>query len=401
MSQSKALYISTKAGTLTLGLGGHTNLSFDGEGRLVGAWMQKITYRRTLDNRVLAKWMGQDGERRRRFLGDDERQWLLDACYEQARAVACAIRQGAVAVDARRDAILSWLERVDGWDWPRLEAETQRFGQIYRPIPILPPDQYLSVVVQATEGCSYNECSFCTFYQDRPFRIKGEAALESHLAQVQAFLGRGMAMRRSVFLADANAVLVAQPRLLAMLAQVGRAWPQGLDGQGEPPPIYAFMSAPDAQHKSGADFAALAAHNLRRVYVGMESGHDPLRSFLRKPGGADAVLDAVEKLKAGGLSVGLMVMVGVGGERFRIPHFEDSLALLQRMPLGPGDLVYWSPFVPSPDAPYLADMAAAQIPALSPAAIRAEIARFREALRPWTTSQGVQQSLYDIREFVY
>lgn len=395
------LHVSTKAGTLTLGLDGHTNLSFDGEGRLLGAWLQKITYRRTLDNRVLAKWQGQDGLRGRRFLGEEERRWLLEGCYKQAQQVAAWIRRGQVAVKEDPALTLDWLERVARWDWPRLEAEKRRFEQVYRPIPILPPDQYLSVVVQATEGCSYNECSFCTFYRDRPFRIKGEAALEAHLAQIRDFLGRGTAMRRSIFLGDANAVLVAQPRLLSMLGQIRRAWPRGLDGQSAPPPVYAFMSAPDAQRKSAADFAALAQAHLRRIYVGMESGHNPLRAFLRKQGTRDAVVDAVDKVKAGGLSVGLMVMVGVGGERFRQAHFEDSLALLQRLPLGAGDLVYWSPFVPSPDAPYVADMAAAHIPALSPAAIRAETARFREALRPWAASRGVKQSLYDIREFVY
>ncbi len=37
------------------------------------------------------------------------------------------------------------------------------------------------------------------------------------------------------------------------------------------------------------DYRALAALGLRRVYVGLESGHDPLLDFVRKPGrSADA-----------------------------------------------------------------------------------------------------------------
>ena len=48
-----------------------------------------------------------------------------------------------------------------------------------RTIPILPPDQYLALVVQATEGCSWNKCTFCAFYKDRPFHIKHEAELRS------------------------------------------------------------------------------------------------------------------------------------------------------------------------------------------------------------------------------
>jgi radical SAM superfamily enzyme YgiQ (UPF0313 family) len=67
----------------------------------------------------------------------------------------------------------AWLSHIAGWNWDRLEGEAGPFrNSIYKPVSILPPDQYLALVVQATEGCSYNECSFCTFYRDRPFRIK-------------------------------------------------------------------------------------------------------------------------------------------------------------------------------------------------------------------------------------
>ena len=51
------LHVSLAAGTLTLSFDGHINLSFDGEGRLVGAWYAGRTYRRSLDNRVLLKWL--------------------------------------------------------------------------------------------------------------------------------------------------------------------------------------------------------------------------------------------------------------------------------------------------------------------------------------------------------
>lgn len=418
--RNEPIHVSLAAGTLTLSFGGRSNLSFDGEGRLVGAWFDGLTYRRALDNRVLLKWADaeQGGLRRRRLLEVDERKAILSRAYDAAHCVVESLAQGYIDTGETPIPVMSgvaaWLNNVAGWDWELLEGETARFAAVYKPISILPPDQYLALVVQATEGCSYNECSFCTFYRDRPFRIKRAVEFRDHIADVQAFFGRGAAMRKRLFLADANAVIIPQHRLdpllqvanesFAILPQVltaeeQAAWskdhPFHLDG------IYAFISAPDALNKSAADFAAMRARNMRRLYVGLESGHDPLRRFLRKKGDADDVQAAVEMIKAGGLSVGLIFMVGIGGERYRQAHFEDTVSLIQRLPLCDGDLLYISPFVASDDTPYVQDLAEAKIDPLSENDLMVEEGRFKTALLPWAKARGVRISRYDIREFLY
>lgn len=414
------LHISLAAGTLTLSFAGRSNLSFDGEGRLVGAWFDGLTYRRALDNRVLLKWAdpARPGLRHRRFLTDDERHAVLTRAYAAAAEVETGLHTGALELGdtdagfvARVDA---HLRDVTAWDWPRLEHEHARFHHIYKPISILPPDQYLALVLQATEGCSYNECSFCTFYRDRPFRIAKPAEFAAHIDAVHGFFGRGLTVRRTLFLADANAVIIPQARLEPLLTLANarfpilpqtlagaerRAWrrahPWHLDG------IYAFISAPDAQRKPPADFAAMRAQNVARLYVGLETGHDPLRAFLRKEGTAADVAAAVAAIKAGGVRIGLIFMVGIGGGRFRQAHRDDTLALLQALPLDAGDLVYISPFVPSDDSPYVLDAAAAGIEPLTELELAQEEQRFRQALLPWAKTRGVRVSHYDVREFVY
>ena len=77
----------------------------------------------------------------------------------------------------------------------------------------------------------------------------------------------------------------------------------------------------------------------------MESGHDPLLDWLNKPGDAADVLDAVRTLKAAGLNVSVIVMLGVGGDRYAAGHIADTVALLNAMPLAAGDLIYFSDFV--------------------------------------------------------
>lgn len=414
----RTVYVSLHGGTLTLNLDERVNLTFDGEGRLVAAWMDGIRYRRALDNRVLSKRQDPRAPWRRvfRFLPPPERDRVLARAYDLAADVAGALEHGHFDVghtpEAKVEVVAAWLQRVGTWTLPRLAAEQERFYRVYKPVPILPPDQYLAVVLQATEGCSYNRCTFCTFYRDRPFRIKPLPEFKEHMEKVKAFLGRGLLMRRHIFLADANAIVIAQKLLVPMMDEVGRAFPlQGEDaphslqvgGDGEwcVDGVYAFVSAPDALRKSPEDFAALRHRGLVRVYVGLETGHDPLREFLRKQGTALDALNAVRTIKGGGVQVGVIFMVGVGGIRYREAHFRDTVQIIRQMPLGEGDIVYVSPFVASPDAPYVRDAAEAGIEPMSDEMIWREVRRFREALRPWARARGVKVSYYDIREFVY
>ena len=53
-------------------------------------------------------------------------------------------------VNTVRDA----LDRVLACTPERLEQDRETFNIIYKPVSILPPDQYLALVLQATEGCS-------------------------------------------------------------------------------------------------------------------------------------------------------------------------------------------------------------------------------------------------------
>ena len=110
-------------------------------------------------------------------------------------------------------------------DPPSLAKDRDRFLSVYKPVGILPPDQYLSLVVRVTEGCSWNACTFCGFYRDVPFRWKTEEELAAHTAALRAFFGESIALRSSVFLGDANALCLAHEKLRPLVASVARGVP--------------------------------------------------------------------------------------------------------------------------------------------------------------------------------
>ncbi len=364
---------------------GQDSYSFDRAGRLYGAFIGGRGYRRALDNRILARWRGPAG-RQRGWLPPEEAQAFLDEAYRTASKAASGVR----------DLRLNALQR---WSWQALEADAADFGRVYRwPVSILPPDQYLALVVQATEGCPYNHCTYCGFYQDRPYRLRGPRELRDHIAEVVRFFGAALGLRRSLFLADASALTAPMPQVCAWLEVIEEAQLSGLDG------ICSFIDAFSAGGKSEDEWRELARRGLRRVSIGLESGDEALLRFLRKQGSARDAVAAVARLKAAGIRVGVIVMIGAGGALFAAAHVEGTVRALREMKLGAGDIVYLSPLVDHAGSKYAELAREAGICPLSAEEIAEQEAQIRAALGkvlPAGLAARPQFARYDIREFVY
>lgn len=360
--------LSCRPGSTTVSM--DATYLFDGEGRLLTAAMQGRILKRGFDNRIIEK--RRIGVRRGEFgyrtLSSGEAEGAIGHAHEQARNML-----EVVAADADshprsvRLAAESRLERIAAWSIDTYAIDRRRFLEAYVPVGILPPDQYMSVVLQATEGCHFNQCSFCTFYRDRPFHVKRPASFERHVARVKTFLGRGLPLRKSIFLADANALVQPQAWLRGHLDVVGEhfeimpieiplngaaAWrrdhPEGMDG------VYSFLDTFTGYRKSASDFAELRERGLRRVYVGVESGHGPLLAFMGKPGSPEEVESVVRAAKASGVNVAVIILLGAGGAAYADGHVADTTAMLSRLPLGAGDLVFFSPLSVAEGSEYAA-----------------------------------------------
>jgi radical SAM superfamily enzyme YgiQ (UPF0313 family) len=259
----------------------------------------------------------------------------------------------------------------------RLAADGAIYRSLYKPVSILPPDQYLALVLQATEGCSWNRCTFCGLYRDRAFRIHTPESFRTHCEGVRDFFGAGLSLRRGIFLADANALVIPQARLLALfeIAQHHFALPEG------PRPVFSFVSAFDVARKSAGEWADLRALGLRRAYIGLETGDETLLRFLSKPGSVQDAVEAVTALRAGGVSVGVILMAGIGGDRFAADHVTHSVEAIRAMALGPDDQVYLSNYVSAPDTTYDDLAASAGIRALNADEIETQLKELQARTR--------------------
>lgn len=353
-------------------------LSFDREGRLLYFFRRGQTYKRSLGSEVHLRY--RNGLRQRRKLDRQDTARLFAEVLELARSLLRRC-QG----EARRrlaDEILRWT--VEG-----LLAEERRFQTAYKPISILPPDQYRAIVLQATEGCSWNRCTFCNFYMDRPFAVRSVEDFERHLVAVKELLGAGILLRRGVFLADGNALALSNRRLVPLLDRIAEAF------SGEE--IFGFVDLFSGERRSESDWSLLRERGLRRIYLGMETGDEALLRWVNKPGSPMELEDFVAVLKATGIEVGLILMIGLGGSEHRHRHREASLDLLQRLSLDTNDLIYLSPFVEHGGTTYGHDRRAMGWTAMSESEIDAELKDIAKELR----HEGLRVGRYDIREFIY
>lgn len=399
-----AYAISLKDSSLSVAINGDHILVCDLAGRLYSVYHAGRHQRRSLSGQILQKWTV--NERQRRWLIVAEADRLLDDTaghFRQLQAALCAPDWEWITPPDRStalDDLLPILDRAAHFDSGQARTDAARFAEVYSPIGILPPDQYLALVLQATTGCSFNTCTFCDLYH-QPFRVKTPDEFRRHLRAVREYLGTSILLRqRSIFLGAANALAVPLPRLLPIFDIISEEIApspehRGRDGVGGK--VYAFLDAFTGTYKSVKEYRALAERGLRRVYIGLESGHDPLLEFVRKPGRAHDAIETVQTIKAAGINVGVIVLIGLGGARFATAHTADTSDVLNQLHLGTGDLLYFSDLVEEPGTPYPILAAQQGIRALTAPERAAQRNTLRNSLRP----SGVKISNYDVREFVY
>ena len=392
-----------------LAVGDHDVSSWDLGGRPYVLVRAGVTYRRGLDGGMLAKgrvWHGDLATPFRRRLDEPAALAVAEAARSETLAARAALPADAPAAARER------LDAVVAMDAEALARDASRFRAIYSPVGILPPDQYLAIVVQATDGCSWNQCRFCSLYAGVAFRVRTEPEFRDHLCAVHDYLGPALPLRRSVFVGAANALCVARSRLEPLLRAVADVFPlvdpglpaaerrAALDATpGAVTGLHAFLDAWTGERKPVDEWRAYAALGLRRVYVGLETGDPALLDFLGKPGDPEQAVALVRGLREAGIAAGVIVLAGAGGGRFAAAHAERTADVLSRMELRAGDLVYVSDLLPDANTAYAALAREAGALALTPE----ELAQQRAALTATLPrgAAGPKVARYDLDEFVY
>lgn len=374
-----------RAGSFNLAMdNGQLVLTCDAMGRPWTIWRRNKTYRRSYSGRVLDVWRGNDGVR--------QRQWVAEEDFNDVWGrLRCDLRRDLEKPLKTQPDIADRVRRAVEMTPARLREDARKYGSLYEGgLGILPPDGYLDIVLQLARGCAYNQCTFCHFFKHRPFKTKTMAEFESHAEAVADFLGEALPMRKGVYLADGDALTVSDDHLLNALEMATQRFPKRA--------IASFAGPAMRRNRSIEVYQRARSLNLRRIHVGIESGSINVLKTLGKPTPASWWLAPVERIKAGGINLGLVVLVGAGGSRLEKGHVEHTLKLLDEMPIGKGDIVYLSELRPERGAPYYAQLEEIDSNHLDDVAMAAQTVRFRSALK--AMGKGFRVARYDIRDYI-
>ncbi len=183
-----------------------------------------------------------------------------------------------------------------------------------------PPSEAESLILPVTDGCSWNQCTFCEMYTapQKKFRARSEAEV---LDNIRALGARYGSQLRRIFLADGDALVLPTRRLLNILAAIREHLPAVRR-------VSSYCLARNLAKKSVSELQALAAAGLGLVYLGAESGDDEVLAAVNKGETYATTLDALEKLGAAGISRSVMILNGLGGRPLSRQHAENSARLI-------------------------------------------------------------------------
>jgi hypothetical protein len=114
---------------------------------------------------------------------------------------------------------------------------------------------------------------------------------------------------RSIFLQDANSMIIKPDDLVEILNYVRRVFPQVER-------ITSYARSHSVAKISDEDMARIAAAGLNRIHIGMESAAAEVLEFVKKGVDKQTHIVAGKKVKAAGIELSEYFMPGLGGAQF-------------------------------------------------------------------------------------
>ncbi|RJP90930.1 MAG: radical SAM protein [Desulfobacteraceae bacterium] len=227
--------------------------------------------------------------------------------------------------------------------------------------PIRPPSEAQSLLIRITRNCPWNRCTFCPVYKGELFSlrpvdhvIQDIDAVSSHIhilrkmsdpagrisqAEMNTYHSTLSATDRpaffaavnwfsagmkSVFLQDANSLIVKPDDLIRILGHLKACFPW----------VQRITSYARSQTiaKISDDFLnAFRMAGLNRIHIGLESGSDEVLKQVKKGVDKETHILAGRKVKNAGIELSEYVMPGLGGKTLSQNHALETADALNQI----------------------------------------------------------------------
>jgi len=182
-----------------------------------------------------------------------------------------------------------------------------------------PPSEWQSLILQVTNGCSWNKCTFCTMYTDEQKKFR-PMPIKDLRKELIAIVRAGYPVRR-IFLADGDVMTLSMRRLHEILDLINELIP-------DISRVSSYCLPRNLKNKTSAELAELRLKGLSLMYVGCETGDTQLLKMVEKGETYESSLEALVKVKQAGMKSSVMILNGLGGPQLSEQHAIASAKLM-------------------------------------------------------------------------
>jgi radical SAM superfamily enzyme YgiQ (UPF0313 family) len=180
-----------------------------------------------------------------------------------------------------------------------------------------PPAEANSLIFQFTIGCSWNKCAFCEMYTMKKFKIRDNEDVKKEIIT----MSKHFPEVRKFFVADGNAMVLPAHRLIDIFNHINNNF-------NNIQRISAYALPGDIIKKSGKDLENLRKAGLKLLYIGIETGDNDLLKTVNKNETYESTLEGLKKAHNAGIDTSVMIITGLGGEKYSIKHAEKSAEIV-------------------------------------------------------------------------
>jgi radical SAM superfamily enzyme YgiQ (UPF0313 family) len=227
--------------------------------------------------------------------------------------------------------------------------------------PIRPPSEANSLLIRITRNCPWNRCTFCPVYKGADFSLRPVDHVIADIDDISQHINvlRQLAMdggqisredlnaynskldasdrqtfhaavnwfacgMQSIFLQDANSLIVKPKDLIEILQHLMKCFPW-VDR------ITSYARSHTIARISDEDLTSFAQAGLNRIHIGLESGSDEVLTLVKKGTDKKNHIKAGQKVKKAGIELSEYVMPGLGGKGLSESHALETADALNQI----------------------------------------------------------------------
>lgn len=228
--------------------------------------------------------------------------------------------------------------------------------------PIRPPSEAYSLLVRVTRNCPWNRCTFCPVYKGTKFsrrpvehvkkdidavfrrvetfreladergrvpasevrKLADEVDADRSPAFVAAFNWYFAGGMQSVFIQDANSLIIQASDLVEILKHLKKLFPQIQR-------ITSYARSQTIARTKEEDLRAIGDAGLNRIHIGLESGSDEVLKMVKKGVTKEMHIQAGVKVKKAGIELSEYYMPGLGGKKYLKEHALETADALNQI----------------------------------------------------------------------